>query len=298
MWWLLHACRWFSFCYITPKGYTSLLNQELCERFRSHLSLWSLAATCRLEANKPFHPRIMIPNTIQLKHNKTLSLNHYTKRKMRNSAASAPNLKEVAPPKWESQNHQQAQSSSFTYTTTRLIIAVVPLFNLQPRPKWGSLLPSSPLPPLSSPLRPASATSLRRLTIAPPKTAAVTLAAHPTATSAQLIKSETSSVLFTYVANLTDLSQTANAQQDVEALSLTPRHEAQGRAPPLTQISMLYPQRIRANCQSTRRKHIRENPIRLNLEFESFYECFPLFLNIVLIHMEVCLDAIKIYSRE
>lgn len=127
---------------------------------------------------------------------------------------------------------QASQSSSFTYTTTRLIIAVVPLFNLQPRPKWGSLLPSSPLPPLSSPLRPASATSLRRLTFAPPKTAAVTLAAHPTATSAQLIKSETSSVLFTYAANLTDLNRTANAQEDVEALSLAPRHEAQGKAPP------------------------------------------------------------------
>lgn len=39
--------------------------------------------------------------------------------------------------------------------------------------------------------------------------------------------------------------------------------------------------------------------MRLNLEFGlAFYEYFPLFLNTVFAHKEVCLDEIKIYSRE
>jgi hypothetical protein len=69
----------------------------------------------------------------------------------------------------------------------------------------------------------------------------VTLAARPTAISVQLIKSATSSVLFTYAARLMDSSRTANAQEDVKALSLTPRHEAQGRWPLIgTDIKALF----------------------------------------------------------
>lgn len=123
-----------------------------------------------------------------------------------------------------------SQPLSLTYSITRLIIAA-PLFNIQPGPKWDSLPPSSPLPPFSPPLRPASATPLGMLTFAPLKTAAVTLAARPMATSVQLIKSKTSSVLFIYAARLTDWIRTANAQEDVKASSSAPRHETQGRSP-------------------------------------------------------------------
>jgi hypothetical protein len=51
------------------------------------------------------------------------------------------------------------------------------------------------------------------------------------ATSVRLIKLETSSVLFLCAANLTDFIRTAVAQEDVKALSVTPRYVAQDRPP-------------------------------------------------------------------